>query len=135
MRELTYQIENADVPLFVGQQMDAFINASGQRRSLERSAYYFNSRLKRPCRPIIGHVQTKGIRMKEAVTGAQQRPDFPSRGFWSLQDGNDFRKLSTPKAFASRQFNAQRLTLNSFSPFSPRANERKEDEGRIKNQN
>ena len=35
--QVIYRIEDNDVPLFVGQQMDVFIDASNQRRSIERN--------------------------------------------------------------------------------------------------
>jgi HlyD family secretion protein len=35
--QVIYRIEDNDLPLFVGQQMDVFINASNQRRSIERN--------------------------------------------------------------------------------------------------
>jgi HlyD family secretion protein len=35
--QVIYRIEDNDLPLFVGQQMDVFIDASNQRRSIERN--------------------------------------------------------------------------------------------------
>ena len=35
--QVIYQIENANLPLFVGQQMDVFIDAANQRPSLDRN--------------------------------------------------------------------------------------------------
>jgi RND family efflux transporter MFP subunit len=35
--QVIYRIENADLPLFVGQQMDVFIDATNQRPSIERN--------------------------------------------------------------------------------------------------
>jgi hypothetical protein len=64
----------------------------------------------RPRRPLIGHVQTKERRMKEALTDAKQRPGFPLRSLRSLQDGDENRG----QPFALLLKRTQPLPMSSF---------------------
>ena len=46
--QVIYRIENTDLPLFVGQQMDVFIDAANQRPSLDRNVSMAQPSPRRP---------------------------------------------------------------------------------------